>query len=108
MTQLYDLEKSLNSTLDLVMAMIPRKAQPMLQCQAVHLWMFNGDTLTVMATAGVDETVSVGMSQRAGEGYVADMAEEGMAMTISDSEDERLQPRNREGGAPIGRQRWCL
>ncbi len=96
MTQLYDLEKSLNSTLDLdlVMALIPRKVQPMLQCQAVHLWLFDGDTLRVMATAGSDATISVGTMQEPGEGYVADMAEEGEPITIADPEDERLLLRN--------------
>lgn len=45
MTQLYDLEKSLNSTLDLdqVTAQIPAKAIAMLPCQAVHLWLFDGE-----------------------------------------------------------------
>ena len=103
MTQLYDLEKSLNSTLDLdlVMALIPRKVQPMLQCQAVHLWLFDGDTLRVMATAGIDATVSVGTTQKAGEGFVADMAEEGDPVTIVDAEDERLTLRNGDTDSPI-------
>jgi RND family efflux transporter MFP subunit len=103
MTQLYDLEKSLNSTLDLdlVMALIPRKVLPMLQCQAVHLWLFNGDKLTVMATAGTDPTVSVGTTQMAGKGYVADMAEEGIPLTISDPEDERLAVRSGDTETPV-------
>lgn len=103
MTQLYDLEKSLNSTLDLdrVMSLIPRKVLPMLQCQAVHLWLFNGDTLTVMATAGVDATVGIGTTQSPGEGYVADMAEEGVTLTIADAEDERLNLRNQETDKPV-------
>jgi RND family efflux transporter MFP subunit len=103
MTQLYDLEKSLNSTLDLdvVMALIPRKVQPMLQCQAVHLWLFNGDMLTVMATAGDDATVAIGTTQKAGEGYVADMAEEGVPVTISDAQDERLLLRSGDSDTPI-------
>jgi len=103
MTQLYDLEKSLNSTLDLdvVMALIPRKVQPMLQCQAVHLWLFNGDMLTVMATAGDDATVAIGTTQKAGEGYVADMAEEGVPVTLSDAQDERLLLRSGDCDTPI-------
>ena len=79
LTQLYDLEKSLNATLDLdrVTSLVPRKVMPMLQCQGVNLWLFDSDVLTVMSTAGSDPTVRVGMTQRPGEGYVADMAEEG-------------------------------
>lgn len=103
MTQLYDLEKSLNSTLelDLLIALIPRKVQPMLQCQAVHLWLFNGDALSVMATAGADPTVQIGTTQKAGDGYVADMAEEGLPLTLVDPEDERLRQRNGETEATI-------
>jgi multidrug resistance efflux pump/GAF domain-containing protein len=103
LTQLYDLEKSLNETLDLerVMALIPRKAQPMLECQAVHLWLFEGETLTVMASSGFDDTVRIGMTQAPGEGYVADMAEEGAALLIADAEDPRLAERSQRGSSPI-------
>ena len=47
MTQLYDLEKSLNATLELeaVTAMVPAKTAAMLECQAMHLWLFDGDEL---------------------------------------------------------------
>jgi RND family efflux transporter MFP subunit len=103
LTQLYDLEKSLNETLDLdhVMALIPRKAQPMLECQAVHLWLFEGSTLTVMASSGYDETVRIGMTQAPGEGYVADMAEEGEPLLIADPEDPRLVARSEHSSSPI-------
>ncbi len=103
MTQLYDLEKSLNATLDLdrLSSLVPRKVMPMLQCQAVHLWLFNSDVLRLTASAGVDATVNVGILQKAGEGYVADMAEEGVPVTIADAEDERLAVRNKGADAPI-------
>jgi RND family efflux transporter MFP subunit len=103
LTQLYDLEKSLNTTLDLdyVMTLIPHKVLPMLQCQAVHLWLFDGDVLTLKASSGADETVYVGMTQAPGEGYVADMAEEGETLLIADPGDERLLMRNGETASPI-------
>ena len=96
MTQLYDLEKSLNSTLEMdsVIALIPAKARTMVDCQAMHLWMFDGDTLTLSSSSGEDETVQPGMKQRPGEGYVADMGEEGEPLRIDDAEDERLRRRN--------------
>jgi transcriptional regulator with GAF, ATPase, and Fis domain len=96
LTQLYDLEKSLNATLELdrVIALIPRKILPILVCQAVHLWLFDGATLTLMSTSGSDATVRVGMTQAPGEGYVADMAEEGVPLLIANDEDERLGVRN--------------
>ena len=103
LTQLYDLEKSLNSTLDLdhVTGLVPRKVMPMLQCQAVNLWLFDGDVLKVMATAGNDTTIRVGLTQQPGEGYVADMAEEGEPLTISDADDERLLLRSGESESPV-------
>lgn len=96
MSQLYDLEKSLNATLEMeaVTALIPVKAAAMLPCKAVHLWMFDGEILRLISTHGTDETVEVGMTQSPGEGYVADMAEEGEGMLISVADDERLAARN--------------
>ncbi len=42
MSQLYDLEKSLNATLEIdeVTTLAPEKTAAMLGCQAVHLWLF--------------------------------------------------------------------
>jgi RND family efflux transporter MFP subunit len=96
MSQLYDLEKSLNSTLefDAVTEMIPDKAKAMLACQAVHLWLFEGEQLRLVASHGDDATVKVGITQSAGEGYVADMAEEGEPLLIDNPDDERLTLRN--------------
>ncbi len=98
MSQLYDLEKSLNATLDFdaLVGLIPEKAAAMLPCQAMHLWMFDGDVLRLVGTQGVDPTVAVGMIQAPGEGYVADMAEEGEPLLIVDADDERFARRNAE------------
>ena len=104
MSQLYDLEKSLNATLELesLTALIPGKVAAILPCQAVHLWMFDGDTLRLMASQGEDATVTVGETQGPGEGYVADMAEEGESLIIADPDDERLAVRNRAAsGSPV-------
>jgi len=102
MSQLYDLEKSLNATLELdeVTAMAPEKTLAMLNCQAIHLWLFDGDVLRLMASSGADATVETGMTQAAGEGYVADMAEEGEPLLIDDADDERLIRRNTTLGEP--------
>lgn len=96
LTQLYDLEKSLNSTLELdaLIELIPAKVISMIPAQAIHLWMFDGEDLKLMSSAGEDGTVAVGAIQKPGEGYVADMAEEGDPILIDDREDERLKTRN--------------
>ena len=59
MSQLYDLEKSLNSTLDFdpLIAMVPEKAVAMLPCQAFHLWLFEGDVLRLVSNHGQDATI---------------------------------------------------
>jgi len=103
MSQLYDLEKSLNATLKLepLTALIPGKVAAILPCQAVHLWMFDGDTLRLMANDGEDATVTVGETQSPGEGYVADMAEEGESLLIVDPRDERLVQRNAARSAAL-------
>lgn len=96
MSQLYDLEKSLHANLemDTVIQLIPEKALAMLACQAVHLWLFDGGTLRLVSSSGADATVELGMAQAPGEGYVADMGEEGEALLIDDPNDERLILRN--------------
>src|SRR5277367_1289903 len=96
MTQLYDLEKSLNATLELdeVTALASEKTVAMLECQAVHLWLFDGAQLRLMSSSGADATVQHRMIQEPGEGYVADMAEEGEPLLIVDADDERLLRRN--------------
>jgi RND family efflux transporter MFP subunit len=96
MSQLYDLEKSLNSTLELdqVVEQIPAKAIAMLPCQAIHLWLYDGGTLRLLSSCGEDSTVELGTTQAPGDGYVADMAEAGEALLIADPDDERLALRN--------------
>ena len=96
MSQMYDLEKSLNATLELdaVIAMIPAKAIAMLPCQAVNLWLFDGPELRMVAGEGTDDTAELGWIETPGNGYVADMAEEGEPLLIDDPDDERLQVRN--------------
>jgi transcriptional regulator with GAF, ATPase, and Fis domain len=96
MSQLYDLEKSLNATLELeaVTAMVPAKTSAMLECQAMHLWLFDGDHLRLMAAHGDDATVEIGAIQSPDEGYVAAMAEEGEPLLIDDAGDARLLQRN--------------
>src|ERR1700733_2171230 len=105
LTQLYDLEKSLNETLDFepLLELIPVKVAAMLPCQAIHLWMFDGGRLCLVSASGEDETVEVGAAEDAGEGYVGDMAEEGVPLLINDPQDPRLATRNQRnpGGPPV-------
>src|SRR6202046_2198502 len=100
LSQLYDLEKSLNETLDFepLLELIPVKVAAMLPCQAIHLWMFDGGRLRLVSASGEDATVEVGATEDAGEGYVGDMAEEGVPLLINDPNDPRLATRNERAG----------
>ncbi len=100
LTQLYDLEKSLNETLDFepLLELIPVKVSAMLPCRAIHLWMFEGGKLKLVSAWGEDATAEVGTTEEAGEGYVGDMAEEGVPLLISDPDDPRLASRNERAG----------
>ncbi len=60
----------------------------------MHLWLFDGDQLRLMAAHGEDATVEIGAIQAPDEGYVAAMAEDGEALLIDDAEDARLLQRN--------------
>ncbi len=105
LTQLYDLEKSLNETLDFepLLELIPVKVAAMLPCQAIHLWMFDGGRLRMVSAWGKDATAEVGATEGAGEGYVGDMAEEGVPLLIDDPDDPRLATRNQRApdGQPV-------
>ena len=102
MSQMYDLEKSLNATLemDAVIAMVPTKAAAMLPCQAMHLWLFDGANLRLVSSEGADDTVEVGVIEAPSEGYVADIAQEGEPLLIAEEATSDCRP-----AMPGGRRR---
>ena len=95
-TQMYDLEKVFNSTLEMdqLLETIAKKFQEVTSVQGVNVWMVNGDAVELMAQAGFDPTVQVGTVQRAGEGIAGDLSENGETVLLEHAEDERLQKRN--------------
>jgi len=97
MTQLYDLEKVFSSTLELdqLLPIIGSKFREILECQAVNIWMLQGDeSLELMYQAGVDSTVQQGTTQRPGEGVAGDVSDNGEPVLIASPDDERLTKRN--------------
>ena len=96
-TQLYDLEKVFSSTLELdqLLPIIGSKFREVLECQAVNVWLMQGDeTLVLMHQAGFDPTVQEESSQSPGEGIAGDVSDSGEAVLIESAEDERLTRRN--------------
>lgn len=95
-TQMYDLEKVFNSTLEMneLLDMIAKKFAEVLNVQGVNLWMVSGDAVELVSQAGFDGTVELGALQRAGQGIAGDASDSGEAVLIDDPNDERLQKRN--------------
>ena len=95
-TQMYDLEKVFNSTLEMdpLLGTIATKFQEVMNVQGINLWMVSDDVLQLVECAGADPTVQVGMVQKQGEGIAGDISDSGEPVLIEDSEDERLQKRN--------------
>jgi RND family efflux transporter MFP subunit len=95
-TQMYDLEKVFNSTLEMeeLLEMIAKKFAEVMSVQGINLWMVNGDALELVSQSGVDETISLGSTQKAGDGIVGDISDSGVCVLIDNPGDERLQKRN--------------
>lgn len=96
LTQLYDLERTFNSTLEMqgLLPLITRKYQELLNVQAVNLWMVEDEAVRLMSRAGTDATVEVDTLEGAGEGLAGDLAETGQPVIISSGGEERLEKRN--------------
>ena len=97
LTQLYDIEKVFSSTLEMdqLFPIIGSKVREMLECEAVNLWLLEADeSLRLMHQSGDDFTVRVGALQRPGEGVAGDVSDNGEAVLIEHSDDERLLRRN--------------
>ncbi len=97
-TQMYDLEKVFNSTLEMneLLDMIAKKFAEVMNVQGVNLWMVNGDAVELVSQAGFDSTAAVGTVQKVGEGIAGDVSDDGAPVLIEDADDERLQKRNAE------------
>jgi RND family efflux transporter MFP subunit len=95
-TQMYDLEKVFNSTLEMdeLLGTITKKFHEVMAVQGINLWMVNNDTLELVSSAGYDPTIEVGMAQKPGEGIAGDISDNGEPVLIDDAADERLQKRN--------------
>jgi RND family efflux transporter MFP subunit len=95
-TQMYDLEKVFNSTLEMdeLLEMIAKKFAEVMNVQGINLWMVNGDAVELVSQAGFDATVSSGAVQRTGDGVAGNVSDSGESVLIDDPDDERLQKRN--------------
>jgi RND family efflux transporter MFP subunit len=95
-TQMYDLEKVFNSTLELddLFQMIAKKFAEVMSVQAINLWMVSGDGVELISQAGVDGTVAIGTLQLSGAGIAGDISDSGEPVLIDNPDDARLEKRN--------------
>jgi RND family efflux transporter MFP subunit len=105
-TQMYDLEKVFNSTLEIeqLVPIICAKFQEILNAEVVNLWLVDGDGVLLTGQAGDDPKYELGARLAAGEGMVMEVSDKGEAALVTEADDPRLQKRNEgtEGGA------YCL
>ena len=97
LTQFYDIEKVFSSTLEMdeLLPIIGGKMCEMLECEAVNIWMVQGDgSILLMHQAGEDPTTQPNMVQKGGEGLAGDVSDSGEAILIENPSDERLSRRN--------------
>ncbi len=95
-TQMYDLEKVFNSTLEMdeLLGTIAKKFREVMNVQGVNLWMVKNDALELVSCDGYDPTVHLGMVQGPGEGVAGDISDSGEPVLVENADDERLQKRN--------------
>jgi len=95
-TQMYDLEKVFNSTLEIhpLLQLIADKFQEVMKVQAVNVWMVDGDMVKLINRSGHDPTVKLESTEGPGDGIAGDLSDNGEPVSINDPEDERLRRRN--------------
>src|SRR5262249_17507441 len=91
-TQMYDLEKVFNSTLEMdeLLGTIAKKIQEVMNVQSINLWMVNGDAIELVSCEGYDPSVAVGSVQKPGQGIAGDISDSGTTVLIDDPDDQRL------------------
>jgi RND family efflux transporter MFP subunit len=97
LTQLYDLERSFSSTLEMdeLLPIIGSKFREVMECAAINLWLLRGDeSVELMHQAGSDRTTIDGSVQKPGEGIPGDVSDNGEAVLIASDDDMRLVARN--------------
>ncbi len=97
LTQLYDLEKTFNSILEMdqLLPLIASKFREILNAQSVNLWMVKDENeLLLLNREGEDLSILLGSSQKTGEGIAAEVSDSGEPLLVADPDDERLKKRN--------------
>jgi RND family efflux transporter MFP subunit len=97
LTQLYDIEKVFNATLDMpsLWTIICSKVQELTDGTAVNLWMVDKEDLLLVQQAGVDPTREVGARESEGAGIAGEVSANAEPALLA-GDDPRLAQRNSE------------
>jgi RND family efflux transporter MFP subunit len=104
LTQLYDLERSFSSTLEMdeLLPIIGSKFQEVMECAAINLWLMRGDeSIELMHQAGRDSTTPAASVLKPGEGIAGAVSDNGESVLVAAADDARLGVRSAnavEGG----------
>jgi RND family efflux transporter MFP subunit len=95
LTQLYDIEKVFNATLDMqtLLPVICEKVGDLVHSSAVNLWMVDNEDLLLLQQAGHDPATNPGDRQRGEEGVAGRVGETGEAVLLQTG-DAALDERN--------------
>jgi len=95
-SQLYDLERTFNSTLQMepLLSLITAKVREALEVEAVHLWMVQDEGLMLMGSSGEDPTVPEGTSEGPGAAIAHEVLDTSKSVLARTPSDPKLQARN--------------
>ena len=97
LTQLYDLERSFSSTLEMdeLLPIISSKLREVMECGAINLWLLEADeSIRLMHQAGYDATTPAASVRKPGEGIPGKVSDDGEAVLITSADDLRLGERS--------------
>ena len=99
LTQLYDIEKVFNATLDMqsLWPIICSKVQELTDATGVNLWMVDKDDLLLVQQAGYDGSYESGARETGEASIVGQVAKEAEPLLLAD-DDPRLSERSRNTG----------
>jgi len=99
LTQLYDIEKVFNATLEMqnLWPVICSKVRELTEGTGVNLWIVDKEDLLLVHQAGVDPTREVGAREGEGPGIIAEVSNNAEPLLLA-IDDPRLQQRNANAG----------
>jgi RND family efflux transporter MFP subunit len=102
LTQLYDLERSFSSTLEMdeLLPLIGSKFREVMECAAINLWLLEGDeSIKLMHQAGFDATTPADSVLKPGQGIAGKVSDDGEAVLVESADDPRLGERSANAAA---------